>query len=209
MNFLKKCILLFILLFAILFSGCSKKDKRDASLDEKPTTPMMTMKDAMGIGNVSQVWSNIYHKTTPIDGSSRGFSLLHDAMMEYKVARSEEMKANYKEIFRLLLENGANPNRDEGGTPILGVAAEEGVFFAVELLVEYGASLEYGHWDKNLLSLAVKGKNPKVVKFLVDNGAKVIGGRGRNKSNALKYANLMKSSEEIISILEDALAKEQ
>ncbi|XP_076676923.1 uncharacterized protein LOC143373487 [Andrena cerasifolii] len=119
-------------------------------------------------GDIDTV-ETILRREVDIDAACEdGTTVLHKAIRWYKI-----------ELIKLLLSRGANVNAEgEYGQTSLHIAAEAGYIEPVELLLKYGAYINsvctyVGKEHCTPLYIAVKRKNKKLIKLLLEHGANV------------------------------------
>ena len=102
-----------------------------------------------------------------------------------------------------LLAKGANPNETNMyGSSALFVAVTQRSTLAAELLLEYGADINYSDNHDTALTLAVNKGDPTMVRLLLKNGA----GRASGLSNELATAAVQNNQVEIGELLYRALS---
>ena len=77
---------------------------------------------------------------------------------------------NY-DMTKLLLDYGADPNAEYTGDPVWIAACEQGNTEILDLMLEYGADLEY--YGGLGMRQAIDYCNPDVIKLLTEKGVKI------------------------------------
>ena len=184
-------------LLIAVFSGCGKKPPTPAELEERKKELGAVMRaaraeDEAALRNVLAKGADINviaphggrgGRITPLGLAASDVNLelmqkliRHGADVNICCPLAHAIRHNQVKAARLLLENGADPDRrarsGSGVSAPLMAALIEGHAEAVELLVEYGIDLSVGNpGDLIPLSYATRGGKLAVVKALIAGGA--------------------------------------
>lgn len=116
--------------------------------------------------------------------------------------------ANNFEIGKILIDHNANVNADGGNkmTPLIVAIYAKASIQLIELLLKNKADINYGNSNGTPLMFAISSKNLALVKFLIDNGAKIKGYKNKSGEDTLTYAKRV-GDNEITEYLNESLKK--
>jgi uncharacterized protein len=100
-------------------------------------------------------------------------------------------------ITKILLENKAEVNSDNGNlrTPLIKAIESNASLELIKMLLSYGADINYGNGNGTPLMTAISYENIAMVKFLIDNGAKIKGYKNRSGEDTLTFAKKVGNNE--------------
>jgi hypothetical protein len=157
--------------------GVDEEKPEDLVLDKRPERPIMKLRDAIDVGNVKQVWANLYHKTTEInafpylcyalvtDAEERGRRAADILKSEPNLSRDDlynkTKSMDFLIIISLLVNHGADLSQKTkyGGVDALGIAINTNNLDAVHVIVSAGAEINSRH-------LELAGANEGLVEYL-------------------------------------------
>lgn len=111
-------------------------------------------------------------------------------------------------ITKILLENKTEVDSDNGNlqTPLIKAVESGASLELIKMLLSYGADINYGNGNGTPLMVAISYENITMIKFLIDNGAKIKGYKNRSGEDTLTFAQKV-GNNEIIEYLNGYLKK--
>ncbi|MCV9930373.1 ankyrin repeat domain-containing protein [Flavobacterium sp. LS1R49] len=107
-------------------------------------------------------------------------------------------------IAKILIENKAEINSDNGNlqTPLIKAIDSNTNFDLIEMLLNYGADINYGNGNGTSLMSAISYENIPLVKFLISKGAKIKGYKNKSGEDTITFAKRVGNNEIIDYLIE-------